>query len=114
MASNLKPKVLHIGDPIKFDHKLYDELSSKFDIIRPSLEELQRQPFMNALKNGDYGNFETFLEYRRRDGSMGQGFDFPFASVSESVCQCRGRLQLGGYRCARRTRYVEALLHLRF
>jgi hypothetical protein len=73
MASNLKPKVLHVGDPIKFNHKLYDELSSQFDIIRPLLEDLQRQPFMNALKNGDYGNFDAILRpFWNTGGEMGQ------------------------------------------
>jgi hypothetical protein len=73
MASNSKPKVLHIGDPIKFNHKLYDELSSQFDIIRPSLEHLQRQPFMDALKNGDYGSFDAILRpFWNTGGEMGQ------------------------------------------
>jgi hypothetical protein len=73
MAPNLKPKVLHIGDPIKFNHKLYDELSSQFDIIRPPLEDLQRQRFMKALKNGDYGNFDAILRpFWNTGGEMGQ------------------------------------------
>lgn len=73
MASNLKPKVLHIGDPIKYNHKLYDELSSQFDIIRPPLADLQRDTFMHALAKGEYGDFEAILRpFWNTGGEMGQ------------------------------------------
>lgn len=72
MTLNRKPKVLHIGDPIKYNHKLYDELLSHFDIIRPPLAGLQRNTFMHALAKGEYGEFEAILRpFWNTGGEMG-------------------------------------------
>jgi len=58
MTSGSKLRKLHIGAPIKYDHKLYERLESQFDILRLSLDQLQRQPFMGALEKRDYKDFE--------------------------------------------------------
>lgn len=64
---------MHTGDPIKHNHALYDELPSQFDIIRPSLDELQREPFMRALKEGKWSSFHAILRpFWNTGGEMGQ------------------------------------------
>jgi hypothetical protein len=73
MTSNSRPKVLHIGDPIKFNHRLNEELLSQCDIVRPSLDDLQRQRFMSAPARGEYGDFDAILRpHWNTGGEMGQ------------------------------------------
>lgn len=45
-----KPRVLHIGDPVKYNPDTYAAFTSQFDIIRPSAEEREREAFATALK----------------------------------------------------------------
>jgi hypothetical protein len=42
--------ILHLGDPVKYKTELCKELGEKFTIIRPTLEERQRDAFLAALK----------------------------------------------------------------
>lgn len=73
MGSITRPAILHIGDPIKHDHGLYEQVSSQFDIIRPPLEELQREQFMKALEQRKWGDFHAILRpYWNTGGEMGQ------------------------------------------
>ena len=46
-----KPIVLHLGDPIKWNHELYKRL------VRIPSEELARPKFKQALKERKYGDF---------------------------------------------------------
>ncbi|RAK99934.1 D-mandelate dehydrogenase-like dehydrogenase [Aspergillus ibericus CBS 121593] len=49
-----KPIILHLGDPIAYNHSLYDgAFSSRFTIIRN--EDLTRESFIEALKTNKYG-----------------------------------------------------------
>ncbi|PYI04402.1 hypothetical protein BO78DRAFT_398951 [Aspergillus sclerotiicarbonarius CBS 121057] len=49
-----KPIILHLGDPIAYNHTLYDgPFSSRFTIIRN--EDLTRDSFIEALKTNKYG-----------------------------------------------------------
>ncbi|KAJ5690276.1 hypothetical protein N7462_004668 [Penicillium macrosclerotiorum] len=68
-----KPIVLHLGDPIQFNTDLYEEISKDFTIIRPSLEERQRDAFLKALKEKKWGNFEgIFRPFWNTGGEMGR------------------------------------------
>lgn len=72
MASG-KPVVLHLGDPILYNTDLYAELSNEFTVIRPSLEERQREPFLKALKEKKWGDFQgIFRPFWNTGGEMGR------------------------------------------
>ena len=47
-----KPRVLHIGDPVKYNPDTYAAFALQFDIIRPSAEEREREAFAAALRVG--------------------------------------------------------------
>lgn len=73
MTSNQKPTVLHIGDPIKYNHDLYKTLEQKFNIIRPSEEERQRGPFLEALRRNKWGDFQAVMRpFWITGGEMGR------------------------------------------
>lgn len=45
-----KPTVLHIGEPIKYNHDLYEnEFTRRFNVVRS--EEPDRESFIAALKS---------------------------------------------------------------
>jgi lactate dehydrogenase-like 2-hydroxyacid dehydrogenase len=72
MASS-KPIVLHIGDPVKYNLDLHERFSSQFTIIRPSVEERQRDAFMTALKEKRWGDFHAiFRPFWTTGGEMGR------------------------------------------
>lgn len=73
MASGLKPTILHIGDPIKYNHELYQKLEEKFTIIRPSAEERQRGLFLEALRQKKWGDFQAVMRpFWITGGEMGR------------------------------------------
>jgi len=68
-----KPIVLHIGDPVKWNTAFYDVFSKDFTVVRPSLEERQRDAFMKGLKEGKWGNFSAiFRPFWNTGGEMGR------------------------------------------
>lgn len=73
MGSIPRSTILHLGDPIKHNHELYKQISSEFDIIRPPLEELQRERFKDALKQRKWGDFHAIMRpFWNTGGEMGQ------------------------------------------
>lgn len=71
--SSTKPIVLHLGDPVKYNTKLYAELESTFTVIRPSLEERQRDAFLSALREKKWGDFSAvFRPWWATGGEMGR------------------------------------------
>ncbi|KAI9847683.1 MAG: hypothetical protein M1837_001931 [Sclerophora amabilis] len=50
-----KPVILHLGDPVKWNHELYETLGQRFEIVRN--EEVNRDSFVQALKTQKYGQF---------------------------------------------------------
>lgn len=73
MPSAERPTLLHIGDPIKHNPKVYEGLAQKFNIIRPSLEERQRPAFIQALKEKRWGDFQgIFRPFWNTGGEMGR------------------------------------------
>lgn len=68
-----KPVVLHLGDPIKYNREIYAELESKFTVVRPSLEERQRDAFLEALREKKWGDFSAALRpWWATGGEMGR------------------------------------------
>ncbi|KAJ0123742.1 hypothetical protein J7T55_012211 [Diaporthe amygdali] len=67
-----KPIVLHIGDPIKYNHEFYEnEFLKRFDIRHN--EDLDRASFIKALKDKKYGEFSAiFRPHFQTGGEMGQ------------------------------------------
>ncbi|KAF4470671.1 d-mandelate dehydrogenase, partial [Fusarium albosuccineum] len=58
MASS-KPRVLHIGDPIKYNPETYIRFVTQCEVVRPSAEERQRPEFIKALKERRWGDFQA-------------------------------------------------------
>ncbi|KAH7165633.1 hypothetical protein EDB81DRAFT_639315 [Dactylonectria macrodidyma] len=72
MASTTKPRVLHIGDPIKYNPETYERFSAQFDVVRPSTEERQRPEFIKALQERRWGDFQAiFRPFWGTGGEMG-------------------------------------------
>ncbi|KAL4778484.1 hypothetical protein BJX76DRAFT_366235 [Aspergillus varians] len=68
-----KPKVLHLGGPIKYNHAIYKRFASQFDIIQPSPSELHRDEFITALKQHRWGEFHAiFRPFWNTGGEMGR------------------------------------------
>lgn len=67
-----KPIVLHLGEPIKYNHDFYAaEFLVRFDVVRN--EETDRASFIEALKGKKYGEFAAiFRPHFQSGGEMGQ------------------------------------------
>ncbi|KAH6895907.1 hypothetical protein B0T10DRAFT_508098 [Thelonectria olida] len=73
MSTKSKPIVLHLGDPIKYNHDLYKKLEQQFTIIRPSTEERQRDAFLEALRQRKWGDFSAVMRpFWVTGGEMGR------------------------------------------
>lgn len=71
-AARPKPRVLHIGDPVKYNPDTYTTFASQCDIIRPEAAERERGAFMAALREGRWGDFEAiFRPFWGTGGEMG-------------------------------------------
>lgn len=70
-----KPIVLHIGDPIKYNHDFFEnEFLKQFDVRHN--EDLDRASFIKALKDKKYGDFSAiFRPHFQSGGEMGQWDD---------------------------------------
>ncbi|KAL2808890.1 D-isomer specific 2-hydroxyacid dehydrogenase [Aspergillus granulosus] len=67
-----KPVVLHLGEPIKYNHDFYNnDFLARFDVMRNNA--LDRPSFIEALKNKRYGDFVSiFRPHFQSGGEMGQ------------------------------------------
>jgi lactate dehydrogenase-like 2-hydroxyacid dehydrogenase len=73
MGSTGKPTILHLGDPVEFNLDLYKQLEESYHIIRPSLEERQREVFLQALRDRKWGDFQAiFRPFWNTGGEMGR------------------------------------------
>ncbi|CAM1507835.1 Fc.00g046830.m01.CDS01 [Cosmosporella sp. VM-42] len=71
-SSSPKPRVLHIGDPIKYHPSVYAAFRTQCEIIRPDTEERERSVFVQALKERKYGDFHAiFRPFWGTGGEMG-------------------------------------------
>ncbi|KAK7952942.1 D-mandelate dehydrogenase [Apiospora saccharicola] len=72
-TGSAKPIILHLGDPIKYNVDIYQQLSSKFTIIRPSVEERERAAFLQGLREGKWGEFAgVFRPWWATGGEFGR------------------------------------------
>ncbi|KAH7202284.1 hypothetical protein DER44DRAFT_842268 [Fusarium oxysporum] len=68
-----KPRVLHIGDPVKYNPETYLRFSIQCEVIRPPTEERQRPEFTKALKEKRWGDFDAiFRPFWGTGGEMGK------------------------------------------
>ncbi|KAK4569458.1 hypothetical protein LTR86_003221 [Recurvomyces mirabilis] len=68
-----RPRILHIGGLIKHNPELYDQIAEEFDIIRPELAELERNAFIQSLKDRRWGDFDAIMRpFWNTGGEMGQ------------------------------------------
>ncbi|TDZ13802.1 Glyoxylate reductase [Colletotrichum orbiculare MAFF 240422] len=75
-GTHTKPKVLHIGDPIKYNPDTYALFASQFEVIRPSTPDRQRPAFVAALRDGRWGDFSAvFRPFWGTGGEMGKWDD---------------------------------------
>jgi hypothetical protein len=80
-----KPIVLQLGDDIRWNHELYDEFKSQFEIRRSY--SMPRAEFIQALKTKAFGDF--FAIYRpfwNTGGEMGN-WDDELISLLPSSCK---------------------------
>lgn len=80
-----KPIVLQLGDDIRWNHELYDEFKSQFEIRRSY--SMPRAEFIQALKTKTFGDF--FAIYRpfwNTGGEMGN-WDDELISLLPSSCK---------------------------
>ncbi|KAK2001044.1 D-isomer specific 2-hydroxyacid dehydrogenase [Colletotrichum falcatum] len=71
-GAHAKPRVLHIGDPIKYNPHAYAALAARCEIIRPTTPERQRPAFAAALRDGKWGDFSAVLRpFWGTGGEMG-------------------------------------------
>ncbi|KAJ0270034.1 hypothetical protein COL940_011960 [Colletotrichum noveboracense] len=73
LPSTQKPKVLHIGDPIKYNPDTYAAFAAQFEVIRPSTPDRQRPAFAAALRDRKWGDFSAvFRPFWGTGGEMGK------------------------------------------
>ncbi|KAL1845646.1 hypothetical protein Plec18167_009133 [Paecilomyces lecythidis] len=73
MTDSSKHVVLHLGDPIKYNKDLYEQLAKRYIIIQPSTEERQRTAFLKALRTRKWGNFSAIMRpFWATGGEMGR------------------------------------------
>lgn len=83
MPSGQKPILLHLGDDIKWNHDLYAQLGSKFDIKRSY--SMTRPEFIAALKSKKFGDFAAmYRPFWNTGGEMGNWDDELISLLPES------------------------------
>lgn len=71
-GDGLRPIVLHIGDPIRYNPTTYAELAARFDVVRPGAAERARPAFLQALRERRWGDFvAVFRPFWGTGGEMG-------------------------------------------
>ncbi|KAI0471580.1 hypothetical protein GGR56DRAFT_654693 [Xylariaceae sp. FL0804] len=68
-----RPRVLHLGDPVRYNGALAAEFAARFDVVRPAAaEERARPAFARALREGRWGRFDAVLRpFWGSGGEMG-------------------------------------------
>lgn len=81
-----KPRVLHIGDNIKYNHDIYQRFASEFELIQPTTAERQREELKRALKEHRWGDFDAiFRPFWNTGGEMGRWDAELISLLPESV-----------------------------
>ena len=69
-----KPIVLHLGDDIKWNHALYQQLRERFHIVRSY--SMPREEFKRALESERFGQFVAmYRPFWNTGGEMGNWDD---------------------------------------
>jgi hypothetical protein len=69
----LKPIILHLGDPIEYNHDIYQRLQSQFDIVHPAPADRQRPAFLRHLREKKWGDFHAIMRpFWNTGGEMGR------------------------------------------
>ena len=67
-----RPRVLHIGDPVRYNPATYIALCGQCEVIRPSAPERERAEFIRALRERRWGDFHAVLRpFWGSGGEMG-------------------------------------------
>ncbi|CAJ2508524.1 Uu.00g135500.m01.CDS01 [Anthostomella pinea] len=80
-----KPVVLHVGEPIKYNHDFYEnELCERFEVVHNG--DLDRESFIKALKSKKYSDFSAiYRPHFQTGGEMGQWDDELISLLPPSV-----------------------------
>lgn len=80
-----KPTILHLGDDIRWNHELYEELKSKFHVERTY--SIGREEFKKALKEKKWGDFVgMYRPFWNTGGEMGN-WDEELISLLPPSCK---------------------------
>lgn len=94
-----KPILLHLGDDIKWNHDLYQTLSSRFESRRSY--SIARSEFISALKSKQYGDYVAmYRPFWNTGGEMGK-WDEELINLLPELQDLRFRrcgIRLGGHR----------------
>ncbi|KAI4196389.1 MAG: hypothetical protein LQ350_006575 [Teloschistes chrysophthalmus] len=76
-SSNLsnRPRILFLGTDILYNPSIYKRLVSQFDIIQPPLKDLRREPFMQHLRDGTWGDFQAIMRPSWHSGNEMERWD---------------------------------------
>lgn len=67
-----RSRVLHLGDPVRYNPGTFASFSAQYEIVRPSAAERQRPEFIRALGERRWGDFEAiFRPFWGTGGEMG-------------------------------------------
>jgi hypothetical protein len=81
-----KPTILHLGDDIRWNHELYAELQSKFNIIRTY--SMGREDFKKALQEKRWGNFVGMYRPFWNTGGEMENWDDELMYVNPFLSLC--------------------------
>ena len=72
-SGNSRPRVLHIGDPVRYNPDTFISFCGQCDIVRPSAPERERLEFIRALRERRWGDFHAvFRPFWGTGGEMGK------------------------------------------
>lgn len=72
ISSVPRPRVLHIGDPVRYNPETFAALSAQCEVVRPTTDERYRPEFMAALRERRWGDFHAiFRPFWGTGGEMG-------------------------------------------
>ncbi|KAL8665094.1 MAG: hypothetical protein Q9202_002494 [Teloschistes flavicans] len=70
-----RPRILFLGKEILYNPSIYKRLLSQFEIVQPSLQDLQREPFMQHLRDGTWGDFQAIMRPSWHSGNEMERWD---------------------------------------
>ena len=61
-SHSLKPTILHLGAEIYYSPHIGQRLASKFNMLRPDPADLERDVFIQHLKDRTWGDFDAIMK----------------------------------------------------